>query len=114
MVDGLDRMCGWRVDRQAGGANDGDCGRCSVPPPLPDTDDCERDDGADDEKADDGHAPIKVTPPPGTLISCLVDDVLLVSEGGVDGAEMVLAVFDLEHLALGVGGEWKEGSNHPR
>ncbi len=66
--------------------------------------DCEGDDGANDEQPDDGHDPIKVTPPSGALISRLVDDVLLVSGGRLDVCLLLVA---------GVGRDGEKCGNHP-
>ena len=86
------------------------CGESSsmLAPTLLDANDRKGDDSANDEKPDDGHDPIKVTPPSGALIPRLVDDVLLLPEGGMSRLEVC--------LELVVGGFWRNGkksSDHP-
>jgi hypothetical protein len=80
---------------------------------LPGANNCEGDYGANDEKADHGHAPVKIAPPPGALISQFVEELLLVSESRTRRPEPALAVFDVQHPKLRVGREWKHCRNHP-
>ncbi len=77
-------------------------------PTLLDADDGKGDNSANNEQPNDGHDPVKVTPPSGALISRLVDDLLLLPEGGMSSLEVCLKL-----VVRGFGGDGKKGSNHP-
>jgi hypothetical protein len=47
-------------------------GRLRRSPFLPHPDNNQGNGGANDEEADDGHAPIKVAPPQGAVVACLI------------------------------------------
>lgn len=79
----------------------------ALAPALADANDSKGNDGANDEKADDGHNPVKVTPPSGALVSSFVEDLLLVSEGGMGRLDVC------RRFVRGVGWDGKESSNHP-
>ena len=81
-------------------------------PALPNANDRERDDGADDEQADDGHAPVKVAPPSRALISRLVH-VELVSEGGMGRLEAALATVRFRLVEGGIRRDREERGHHP-
>ena len=70
-------------------------------PPLPDADDHERNDGPDDEEANNRHEAVDVPPPTGALVPRLVDEQRAL--GGIEptGSEATLALAShLQHVQL--------------